>query len=494
MRRGLIAAVLSACALLLMPAVAHAAEVLPASLSTAPAVVQVAGPTRIETAIEASKRAFPGHANTVVLATGYNWPDALGGSALAGAKAGPLLLTLPGSLPSAVTTELARLDAHEVIILGKTPAVSAAVETTLRRLSVNGHALTVSRIGGDERFATSAMVASATVAAIRAKGGTYSGTAFFTTGWNFPDALAASPLAAKKGWPVLLVGPSGLSTVTADAVRSLGVTRGIMLGSDKVVTAAVEHELKSMLPKAPERLWGSDRYLTGIAIASFATTNGLGWDGVAITTGENYPDALAGGVMQARLGSVVLLTPTAWLQKCVFDQLAAVRAKIYTVRYLGSTVAVRQFARDGVTAALTGHAYLAPNWMTFPVAGPCNYSDDFGAPRTGHTHQGNDIFAARNTPCVAVLNGTATVCEWSGGGHSIDLHADNGWTFWYMHLDHWPTGWVVGKSYHVNQGQVVGYVGDTGNASGGAYHLHFEVHKPDGTVVDPYPYLQGMLR
>jgi M6 family metalloprotease-like protein len=314
----------------------------------------VFGSGRLDTAAEASKRAFPasGSADTIVLCTGWNWPDALGGASLAGAYGGPLLLTKPGALSSQVLAEAGRLDAKRVVILGSERAVSAAVETALKAVTVNGHALSVTRIGGASRYETAAMIASAAVGVLESSGHTYDGTAFFATGGNFPDALAASPIAASRGWPILLVRSDAPSTFTESAITKLGVRRGIMLGSDKAVSAGVEARLKTLLRVAPDRLFGATRYDTGIAIARFGVAGGLHWDGVAIATGTNFPDALAGGVMQGRLGSVVLLTPGTSLEPAVGAELTAHKTRIAAVRYLGGTSALSQTVRDAVAAAL----------------------------------------------------------------------------------------------------------------------------------------------
>jgi putative cell wall-binding protein len=324
------------------------------ALAITPATERIFGAGRVETAVEASKRAYPtaGSARTIVLATGWNWPDALGGASLAGAYDGPLLLTKPDTLSSGVLAEARRLDATRVVILGSSAAVSAAVETALKGAVINSHGLAVSRIGGAGRYDTAARIASATVDVLKSRGRTYDGVAFFASGTSFSDSLAAFPISASKRWPILLVKSDGLQPQTEVAITKLGVRRGVMLGSTRAVSAAVETSLTRLLPAAPSRLAGADRYSTSIAIARFGVANGLRWDGVAIASGWDFPDAMAGGVMQGKLGSVVLLTPGSWLHPAVRAELAAHKAEIGTVRFLGSTMSLRRSVSDAVVAAL----------------------------------------------------------------------------------------------------------------------------------------------
>ncbi|MDY6795418.1 MAG: peptidoglycan DD-metalloendopeptidase family protein [Actinomycetota bacterium] len=121
--------------------------------------------------------------------------------------------------------------------------------------------------------------------------------------------------------------------------------------------------------------------------------------------------------------------------------------------------------------------------FVFPVNGPHTFTNDWHAPRTGHLHQGNDIFAAEGTPCVACASGTVHHGEGKNAGLYVRLVADDGNVYYYMHLQRFAaTG-------HVAAGTVIGYVGDTGNAEGGPPHLHFEVHPGGGAAVNPYPLL-----
>lgn len=315
----------------------------------------VQGDNRILTAIAASKIAYPSGSSSspsaVVIATAFNWPDALGGAALAGAANGPILLSDPASLPSAVRTEVLRLKAEgatKAYILGGEAAVSPAVLSALNGIFGSSN---VERVFGGNRYTTANAVAKETVDIIKA-GGTYDGTAFVATGANFPDALGASPVAAAKGWPIYLVDPRGADTTLVNAMKAAGVKKIIVLGGTGAVSSAIESDLKTRLGATSERWQGGNRYSTAIAIARKGVGLGLAWNRVAIATGENFPDALSGGVLQARAGSVMLLTPSATLDSGVRSTLAANKGAIGEVRYLGGTSAVSAAVRDAVRSAL----------------------------------------------------------------------------------------------------------------------------------------------
>lgn len=119
-----------------------------------------------------------------------------------------------------------------------------------------------------------------------------------------------------------------------------------------------------------------------------------------------------------------------------------------------------------------------------PVAG-ASYVNDWGFPRSGERfHQGTDLMAPRGTEVLAPVGGQIKLVTGTVGGLQFYLHADDGVTYIGTHME------AFGRSGRVEAGQVIGYVGDTGNARGGPTHLHFEMHPDDGEAVNPYPTLQ----
>jgi murein DD-endopeptidase MepM/ murein hydrolase activator NlpD len=148
------------------------------------------------------------------------------------------------------------------------------------------------------------------------------------------------------------------------------------------------------------------------------------------------------------------------------------------------------------------HPQLTAGGYVFPVYGTSSYGDTYGAERgdvSGGWHHGDDIFAALGTPLLAVAHGTVFSVGWNKvGGWRLWLRDDVGNEFYYAHLSAYSPFAVDGAI--VDAGDVLGFMGNTGDAAGTPYHLHFEVH-PVGLLglgydgaVDPTPYLDSWQR
>jgi hypothetical protein len=168
------------------------------------------------------------------------------------------------------------------------------------------------------------------------------------------------------------------------------------------------------------------------------------------------------------------------------------------VLFLAATIGL------AVGSAVAFAANTVPEHIVFPVVGKVAYIDDFGTPRAGGPHQGNDIIAEKKSPAVAAEAGK--VKFWttsSAAGCMLYLYGESGTTYFYIHLNNdltlrndnrgkcvKGTAYAVKNGAKVVAGQQIAYVGDSGDADGGNSHLHFEVHPGGGKAVSPYPYLQ----
>ena len=125
--------------------------------------------------------------------------------------------------------------------------------------------------------------------------------------------------------------------------------------------------------------------------------------------------------------------------------------------------------------------------MACPVGGATSFVDSWGAPRSGHTHQGVDMMGAYGTPIVAITDGTITLSSYgSSAGYWQILSGDDGHQYWYMHNER-----NIVNGGHVSAGQQIATLGDTGNAAG-TPHLHFEYHPGGGAAINPYPLVASL--
>lgn len=147
--------------------------------------------------------------------------------------------------------------------------------------------------------------------------------------------------------------------------------------------------------------------------------------------------------------------------------------------------------------------------ITFPVIGSVRYSNDFEAQRVGHLHQGNDVMGKKGQKLIAAVDGTI---EWvlgptKGETLGFSITDSDGYSYWYIHINNDTPGTDDGISrgvyayapdlVHGNpvvKEQLLGYMGDSGNAESTSPHLHFEIHKPNGDAINPFYSLNAAQR
>ena len=130
----------------------------------------------------------------------------------------------------------------------------------------------------------------------------------------------------------------------------------------------------------------------------------------------------------------------------------------------------------------------------FPVAGAARYSHDWLYPRWGpgfRFHLGTDVFAAHGTPLRAPVDGTVSAGQGSLGGLYVKIFMDDGTYFYFAHMSGLVDGFTEGMA--VKTGDIVGYVGDSGNAKGTSPHLHIGIYPGGGPATDPKPVLDQFL-
>jgi putative cell wall-binding protein len=190
------------------------------------------------------------------------------------------------------------LGATSAIILGGTGSVSPAVEQAVRDMG-----LSVERVAGTSRYATAAAVA-------RKLGGT---RAYLVEGANanasrgWPDAVSVSGLAAALGRPVLLATTGGVPGETMDVLKELGVREVTVVGGVNALPDSILDPIREFA--TVNRIAGDSRYTTSLEVAKAAVKAGLSADGAVLTTGGNWPDALAGGPAAAELRVFSVLVP-----------------------------------------------------------------------------------------------------------------------------------------------------------------------------------------
>lgn len=308
-----------------------------------PLIQRADGNGRIGTALGVSQCVFDA-TDTVVISRADVYADSLSGAPLANVRQAPVLLTPTDDLTDEVATEIARLGARNVVLLGGVEALDESVEAEARQLGYN-----VERFGGANRFHTAAIIS-------EQLGGTAT-TAFITEGGaatpdrGWPDAVSAAPYAAFSQQPILLATAVSLPEETKQALDRMAITEAIVVGGPAAIGDAVFTELQTR-GNGPRRLAGSNRYETSVAVYREAVAQGMNAEVLFLATGNNWPDALITGPAAAANGQTFMLVDGSSLDAspAIRNEIAANTSVIKNIRLVGGPSTISTDVESQLTA------------------------------------------------------------------------------------------------------------------------------------------------
>ena len=293
-------------AALALVAGSSAAVAAPAAAPTAaPAAATItkarlAGADRYKTAVAISKANFIAPQEWVVVASGQSFPDALGAGPMAAFLQAPLLLVpTAGTLPSAVATEIKRLQTKSIMIVGGPAAVSDGMVDQLAKL-VTDPSNNIAFSDGPNRYATAASTSDGFEPPVTGV------PVFLASGVNFPDALGGGAAASILGGTLLLTTPTRLPSESVAALKRLKPTKVVVLGGTGAISNTVLSQVKSTVGSAVPvtRVGGVNRFDTAAKVSVSTVSSATE---VFLANGMSYPDALAGGPVAPYFGDRPML-------------------------------------------------------------------------------------------------------------------------------------------------------------------------------------------
>ena len=301
-----------------------------------------------------------------------------------------------------------------------------------------------------------------------------------------PELVTAATAAVDAASAALTAAQDGAARAATDVARLTAELESIDVGRRSAVAEAATAR-KNLLERAVTA------YMVGDVDERLALVNSS--DAVDLGVARNYIGVVADGnqrlVRRYEQLSKKLDSSHLELADSLGEASADLGAKSEAVR---ATFGELLSAVQELQAYQAGaHAYISG--FVFPVAGDTEFIDSWGYPRmtgtaSAHWHQGADLFADHGTPLIAAENGVVErVGVGSLGGNKLWVAGDSGNGYYYAHLSAFAPG--VHDGQRVRAGELVGFVGDTGNARGTSPHLHFEIHPGGIGPVNPYPLLRA---
>lgn len=280
------------------------------------------GSTRYETSYEVFKMGWSS-SETVVLASGLDYPDALCATPLASKYDAPILLAQNTSLNNQadLTSLLKSRGVKNVFIVGGTGVLPSSFEGELASMGISSK-----RLGGINRYETSVKVAQEL--------GSNTGEMALVSGLDFADGLSMSSIAGKRNMPILLSGNNYIPQEVANYIAGAGINKTYVIGG----TGAISNNISNMLPNV-ERLGGKNRYETSKQIFN-RFRNELNLSNFYIASGLDFPDALASSALASKQNSFVVLSNVNYAEQEVKDVVSSSRGSIQNLYVLGGNTIV----------------------------------------------------------------------------------------------------------------------------------------------------------
>lgn len=250
------------------------------------------GKSRVDTALEVAKHLDK--KDNIIIASGLNYPDALGASLLSEKLNAPIVLSIKTQEDNKVISYISENVnvGGNVYILGGEGSVSKDLESTLKE---KGY--TIIRLSGKDRYETNVSILNH----VEVSKGT---PVFIVSGNNFPDALSVSGISAIRKYPILMVDKNTLNAETEEYLKNLQPSKIYMIGSSYTISDNVENKIKSICNSTIERVYGKDRYDTSVKLyKSFITDK----TNVVLASGKNFPDALSSTLLSVNNNTTTLL-------------------------------------------------------------------------------------------------------------------------------------------------------------------------------------------
>ena len=255
-------------------------------------VRRISGENRVQTAIEVSKNMFKEGTNKVVLANQDNYSDVLTAAPFAKANNASLLYVSSNSISKEVMSEIARLKAKEITIIGGEKSVDEGLKKELEKRNFK-----VDRLSGSDRYKTSAQIAAKLI-------GDKTTTLEIASGENYADALSLNNAAEKDKAPILLVRVNAIDKSVEDVIKSSKASLINIAGGEKSVSENTKANIKKISNATVNRMGGADRYETSILLAKYSGAKEV----VVVASGENFADALVAAPFSAKQKGAILLT------------------------------------------------------------------------------------------------------------------------------------------------------------------------------------------